>query len=143
MRTEPGAFRCPLQTSATGGAIGLAPVFGSGTPRPLRKERISTSSRRASVATDARRLEVEILSFRNGRGVPDPKTGASPIAPPVALVWRGHRNAPGSVRIRIGDWPSGLYFVRVATHDGWAGYAPFVVRPRDLGTSRIAVVLPT
>jgi len=96
-----------------------------------------------SVATDARRLEVEILSFRNGRGVPDPKTGASPIAPPVALVWRGHRNAPGSVRIRIGDWPSGLYFVRVATHDGWAGYAPFVVRPRDLGTSRIAVVLPT
>jgi hypothetical protein len=96
-----------------------------------------------SVATDARRLDVEVLSFRNGQGTPDPRTGASPIAPPAALAWRGHRDAPGSIRIRIGDWPSGLYFVRVTTGDGRVGYAPFVVRPRELGTTRIAVVLPT
>jgi hypothetical protein len=96
-----------------------------------------------SVATDARQLDVEVLSFRNGRGGADPKTGASPIAPPVVLAWRGHRNAPGPVRIRIGDWPSGLYFVRITSPDGRVGYAPFVVRPSVLGTSRIAVVLPT
>ena len=96
-----------------------------------------------SVATDARSLNVDILSFRNGRGAADPKTNASPIAPSAALVWRGHRNAPGSVRIRIGDWPSGLYFVRITSRDGRVGYAPFVVRPPELGTSRIAVVLPT
>jgi hypothetical protein len=97
----------------------------------------------ASVATDARQLEVDVLSFRNGRGAVDPKTGASPIAPPVALAWRGHRKAPGRVRIHIGDWPSGLYFVRITSKDRRVGYAPFVVRPQVLGTSRIAVVLPT
>ena len=97
----------------------------------------------ASVATDARQLEVDVLSFRNGRGAVDPRTGASPIAPPVALAWRGHRKAPGRVRIHIGDWPSGLYFVRITSKDRRVGYAPFVVRPQVLGTSRIAVVLPT
>src|SRR5437016_534624 len=97
----------------------------------------------ASVATDARQLDVDVLSFRNGGGAIDPKTGASPIAPPVALAWRGHRKAPGRVRIHIGDWPSGLYFVRITSKDRRVGYAPFVVRPPVLGTSRIAVVLPT
>jgi N,N-dimethylformamidase beta subunit-like, C-terminal len=97
----------------------------------------------ATVATDARQLEVDVLSFRNGRGAVDPRTGASPIAPPVALAWRGHRKAPGRVRIHIGDWPSGLYFVRITSKDRRVGYAPFVVRPPVLGTSRIAVVLPT
>jgi hypothetical protein len=96
-----------------------------------------------SVATDARRLNLDILSFRNGQGPPDPQTDASPIAPPVTLAWRGHRNAPGPIRIRIGAWPSGLYFVRITSADGRVGYAPFVVRPRVLGTSRIAVVLST
>jgi len=96
-----------------------------------------------SVATDARQLNIDILSFRNGQGAPDPKTTASPIAPPVALAWRGHRNAPGSLRIRIGDWASGLYFVRITSRDRRVGYAPFVVRPREVGTSRIAVVVPT
>ena len=97
----------------------------------------------ASVATDARQLDVDVLSFRNGRGAVDPKTGASPIAPPVGLAWRGHRKAPGRIRIHIGDWPSGLYFVRITSKDRRVGYAPFVVRPSVLGTSRIAVVLPT
>jgi hypothetical protein len=104
-----------------------------------------TAGQRAvvSISTDARRLNVDILSYRNGRGAPDPKTDASPIGPPAAVVWRGHRNASGSMPIRIGDWPSGLYFVRIASADGRVGYAPFVVRPAVLGTSRIAVVLPT
>src|SRR5262249_58403287 len=91
----------------------------------------------------ARRLELDVLSFRIGTGAPDARTTARPIAPPVQLSWRGHRNAPSSVRIRIGDWPSGLYFVRVRAVDGRVGYAPFVVRPRVLGQSHIAVVLPT
>jgi hypothetical protein len=51
---------------------------------------------------------------------------------------------PGtSLRVRIGDWPSGLYYVRLAAAHGRLGYAPFVVRPRALGEHRIAVVLPT
>jgi N,N-dimethylformamidase beta subunit-like protein len=50
----------------------------------------------------------------------------------------------GRVReIRIGDWPSGLYYARLDAAGGRIGYAPFLVRPRRLGEHRIAVVLPT
>jgi hypothetical protein len=96
-----------------------------------------------SIATDAKRLRFEVLSFRDGHGAPDPKTGASPVAPPAAVPWGAHRNAPSTVRIPIGDWPSGLYFLRITARDGRVGYAPFVVRPRVLGESRVAVVLST
>jgi len=47
------------------------------------------------------------------------------------------------VAVRIGDWSSGLYFARLAAPGGKSGFAPFVVRPRRLGESRVAVVLPT
>ena len=51
----------------------------------------------------------------------------------------GHR----LVTVRIGDWPSGLYFARLAAADGRVGFAPFVVRPRRFGEHRVAIVLPT
>jgi hypothetical protein len=44
--------------------------------------------------------------------------------------------------VRVGDWPSGLYFVKLTT-DEKRGYATFFVRPRRLGENRVAVVLPT
>jgi hypothetical protein len=49
----------------------------------------------------------------------------------------------GVVRLTVGDWPSGLYFARLEATDGRVGFAPFVVRPRELGESRVAIVLPT
>jgi hypothetical protein len=96
-----------------------------------------------SISTDARHLQFEILTFRGGSGSPDAKTAATPLAPPATLAWTGHRSGPSAVRIRIGDWPSGLYFVRITARDGRVGYAPFVVRPRQLSASKIAVVLST
>ena len=48
-----------------------------------------------------------------------------------------------SVWLRVGDWPSGLYFVRLRAAGGKVGHAPFVVRPRRLGEAHVAVVLPT
>jgi hypothetical protein len=51
--------------------------------------------------------------------------------------------ATGTVGIPVGDWPSGLYFARLAAPDGRVGHAPFVVRPPRPGTERVAVVLPT
>jgi hypothetical protein len=42
----------------------------------------------------------------------------------------------------MGNWPTGLYYARI-TGRGRTGYAPFVLRPRRLGTERVAVVLPT
>ena len=47
------------------------------------------------------------------------------------------------VRIPVGDWPSGLYFVRLSARGGRLGFAPFVVAPRRLGEHRVAVVMPT
>ena len=63
---------------------------------------------------------------------------------PVQLDWRGHRNAPSTVRLTPADWPSGLYFLRLTATDRRIGYAPFVVHPSVLGASaRVAVVLST
>ena len=57
--------------------------------------------------------------------------------------WVGTRPAGTPVPLRIGNWPSGLYFARLVAKDGALAYAPFVVRPRRIGVHRIAVVLPT
>src|SRR6478736_81815 len=55
----------------------------------------------------------------------------------------GSVHAGSTVAIPIGDWPSGLYFARLAAADGRVGFAPFIVRPNHLGEHRVAVVLPT
>ncbi len=64
------------------------------------------------------------------------------VTDPVSYVWH-HRRAPGSLWLRVGDWPSGLYFAELLADDGRVGFAPFVVAPKRLGTARVAVVLPT
>ena len=48
-----------------------------------------------------------------------------------------------TVSVRIGNWPSGVYFARLTARGGRVGFAPFVLRPRRLGEHRVAVVLPT
>ena len=60
-----------------------------------------------------------------------------PIGPAVRV--QGVRR---SVRLRLGQWPTGLYAARL-TSDDRVGYAPFVLRPRRLGEHRVAVVQPT
>ena len=47
------------------------------------------------------------------------------------------------VNVRLGDWPSGVYFVQLTAPGGRVGYAPFVLRPKHLGENRVAVVMPT
>ncbi len=58
-------------------------------------------------------------------------------------VTQGRPVESGVVRIPVGDWSWGLYFARLEAPDGRLGFAPLVVRPRELGTSRVAIVLPT
>ena len=48
-----------------------------------------------------------------------------------------------TLTLRIGGWPSGLYFLRAVAPGGRLGYAPFVVRPTRLGEHPVAVVMPT
>ena len=45
--------------------------------------------------------------------------------------------------VRIGNWPSGMYFARLTARGGRVGFAPFVLHPRRLGEHRVAVVLST
>jgi hypothetical protein len=62
---------------------------------------------------------------------------------PVPLDWTGKRSAPVTIAVQAGDWPTGLYAVRLDAGDGRVGFAPFVLRPRTLGTTRTALILPT
>jgi hypothetical protein len=59
-------------------------------------------------------------------------------AQPIGSVERGR-----VLRIRIGEWPSGLYFAELRGAGGKIGYAPFVLRPRRLGDAPVAVVFST
>ena len=80
-------------------------------------------------------------------------SGAAPGAASLRVVFAGRERTPVAslrlpslrtgerVRIRIGDWPSGLYAARLKTRRG-ATETPFVVRPRKLGENRVGVVLP-
>jgi hypothetical protein len=47
------------------------------------------------------------------------------------------------LKIRLGNWPSGVYFAKLTAPGGRIGYAPFVLRPKHLGEHRVAVVMPT
>lgn len=47
------------------------------------------------------------------------------------------------IPVRIGHWPTGLYFAQLTAPGGRVGYAPFTVRPSRLGEHPVAVVLPT
>jgi hypothetical protein len=86
-----------------------------------------------------RRLELQVI-----------RAGAERAWSSVGRVWgppqrlRFRAGTVNTVRVRLGDWPSGLYFARLTAPGGRAvAFAPFVLRPTVLGASRIAVVLPT
>jgi hypothetical protein len=97
------------------------------------------------ISTDAPSLSLEF--FRSGpEHVPTYRDGVLngiAVTRPVAVGWRAHPNRPARIRVRIGNWPTGLYYARLAAADGRVGYAPLVVRPARLGRHRVAVVLPT
>jgi hypothetical protein len=98
------------------------------------------------LATDARLLRLQVFAYQSpGRpSEQDVKTSGLAKTGPIRVDWSGHRDRPALLRVvRAGDWPSGLYFVRAQAADGRVGYAPFIVRPRKLGTHRVAVVLAT
>jgi hypothetical protein len=97
------------------------------------------------ITTDASSLRLQVFYY-SSRAVErgrDFKTLGTAMTSPVRVDWRSHRDAPGLLRvIRAGDWPSGLYFLRLSAPDGRVGYAPFVVK-RLTPLSRVAVVLST
>jgi hypothetical protein len=98
------------------------------------------------VATDAPSFTMRF--FRAGdetrpSAVADELSGVA-VTDAQSISWSRHASSPATIRFRVGDWSSGLYYAELDSFDGRVGYAPFVVRPVTLGAdSRIAVVLPT
>jgi hypothetical protein len=99
-----------------------------------------------TIATDARRVRLQLFSFENlpHPTVRDLRTNGQAVAPAVRLDWRRHRSAAHLVQIGSAGIPeTGLYFMRVTAGDGRVGYAPLILRPRRLGEHKVAVVLST
>jgi hypothetical protein len=98
------------------------------------------------IATDARRVRLQLFSFANlpRPTVRDLRTGGVAVAPAVRLGWQRRGSATRYVQIsHAGVAESGLYFLRVTAADGRVGYAPLILRPRKLGEHKVAVVLST
>ncbi|HET7044425.1 MAG TPA: N,N-dimethylformamidase beta subunit family domain-containing protein [Gaiellaceae bacterium] len=99
------------------------------------------------ISTDAPALQLRIFHSGPETSVvyaDNQMDGVEVSARPVDLDWSSHRDARWGLDLRIGDWPSGLYYAQLTAADGRIGYAPFVVHPTAMGTtSRVAVILPT
>src|SRR5205807_4950574 len=97
---------------------------------------------RLHVADSADGLRIQI--FRAGTSfhripVNDVITGR-----PVTPGWSvGRVDGARTIPVRLGNWPSGLYYAQLLASGGRVGYATFVLRPKHLGENRVAVVLPT
>jgi hypothetical protein len=100
---------------------------------------------RLAVSTDARGLRVDVLRITGAAPTTrrNDKVQGTPAGPSFHVAWPGRGDRPRALEVPIGHWQSGVYFVRLRADDGRVGYAPFLLRPRNLGRSRIAVVMPT
>jgi hypothetical protein len=78
------------------------------------------------------RVAIALQFYRVGYGKDGPMHGAA-----VGKRW----TAPARSKIDVS--PSGFYYLRLSTASGRLGYATFVLRPRQLGEHRVAVVLPS
>jgi hypothetical protein len=94
------------------------------------------------IFSSARRLRLQILraGLERVRTADDITMNGVGITRPISI---GHGRPGKKVAIRIGPWPSGVYFAQLDSADGRTGFAPFVVRPSRLGKHRVAVVMPT
>jgi hypothetical protein len=97
---------------------------------------------RLVIWTRGRQTSVQLFQAGTERGSINPRDVmlGSPVSEKRYLgnVVRGN-----VIRLRIGPWPSGLYFAKLTAAGGKIGYAPLVLRPRTFGEHAIAVVFPT
>lgn len=66
-----------------------------------------------------------------------------PVSEPRRFDWSAHRDSPGTLVLRLGNWPNGIYYARLTSPDGRVGYAPFVMRPSQYGRHRVAYIIHT
>lgn len=89
-----------------------------------------------------RSLSIQIFHAGIERGRTSRKDVMSGM-PVSSELHLGNRRPGSLVGVRIGHWPSDLYFAQLSGRSGRKGYAPFVLRPSTLGDHRVAIVIPT
>jgi hypothetical protein len=167
-RRLPDALRSRRQrTAAVAVASGVASVaalvlvfvaiLGPGTPQPAQllagfEARSYEPGQVALLQIDgsaARRVTLQFFLAGAGGGAAkaaaarhwDPVTFGKAMSSPRQL--RRPSDGPWIARVRLGSsWPSGDYVVRLRWH-GHTDYAPFILRPKQLGTAPVLVIEPT
>jgi hypothetical protein len=143
-RSSAGAFAAVLLFAAS-----FAATAGAAPSRPalvpdLSAVFVSTSYAPGQLAQlrvlgRVRRLRLQILRAGAERAW---SSVGRPWGPPTNYRFR--RGSVNTIRVRLGAWPSGVYFARLTAPGGRAvAFAPFILRASVPGTSRIAVVIPT
>ena len=92
------------------------------------------------IESTARRLELQVMQAGREAKRALHGMGGVPVSAPRKLAWHGGR---GILQLELGSWASGLHYVQLEGAHGQIGYAPFVIRPRELGLARTLVVHPT
>ena len=138
--STPRRSRLPLLFAAVGALVAAPATAGREAPPEAAFERRSYAAGEIAhlIVWSGNAQAVRIHHVAHGSAAyakRDPLAGAA--VTPWLGVGGGRR-----IAIPVGHWPSGLYVAHVRGSGG-TGRAPFVVRPRRLGRSRIAVVLPT
>ena len=147
LRDRAGNRRTYGSSNATNGRRVTAPVVrvlgleAAFTRESYRPGQIAT----LAVSTDAPWFKL-VIARAGGEDVPtydDTIMHGVPVTKPRWVRWTAKRDRTHTLRVRIGSWGSGLYFVRLVSSDRRTGFAPFVLRPTKPGGGRVAVVLPT
>jgi hypothetical protein len=116
----------------TSGLAKLEAAFGRESYRPGETARLALWRAGGAITVQVFRSGPERAKTRGNNTM-----NGIPVSP-LARYRAGSR-----LLIRIGAWPTGVYFARVTARGGRVAFAPFVVRPKRLGEHRVAVVLPT
>lgn len=125
--------RATERTAAGGHELEMTALFAQPSYSPGQLARLR-------VVADATRLTVQpIAAFSRSRNPYAPIADDPAVGPARTVAW--HPGA-GTLTVRIGLWPSGVYFIRVRSARGEV-VAPVVVRPAHLGQAPVAVVVPT
>ncbi|HEY4345974.1 MAG TPA: N,N-dimethylformamidase beta subunit family domain-containing protein [Gaiellaceae bacterium] len=92
------------------------------------------------VESTARRLSLQVMQAGREPKKARAGMGGIPVTAPKTVPWHGGR---GILHLDVERWPTGLHYVQLEDSLGQTGFAPFVVRPHELGQARTLVVHPT
>jgi hypothetical protein len=125
---------------------GLAPGIRDSTRPTITAHFVQDSYRPGDLATlivSSRATAAQLQIFRVGPERKYTRARDEMSGVPVSAEQRlGTVGAGLVVPVRVGAWPSGVYFARLEGSGSHTGFAPFVVRPARLGEHRVAIVMP-